>query len=153
NAGDGVRVEDSSNNVLVTGNTIADNTGKGIFVQTLARAVTVGGLQEGEPNDITGNGDKAVVFGSGTDHLLLSNNVVGNIEIWAGAVVAGAGEITGAAPMYDSGYFAVINLAEPFSFRLHGDYTQLAGGTTVVTGVTTLDVTGSVTLAGGTLTF
>jgi hypothetical protein len=75
----------------VAGNTITDNLGRGIFIHDLATAVTVGGLQQGEANSISGNGDDALVFGSGTNHFFLSNEILGTAEIWAGTYVAGAG--------------------------------------------------------------
>jgi hypothetical protein len=144
-------VDISGGSVTLLGNTISNHVGRGLFIHDSASEVTVGGLQSGEENSISGNGDDALVFASGIDHQFLSNHVVGDMEIWAGTSVDATGQVTGDASLSNAGTFTVVNL-EPFGFQLSGDFTQTAGAATVISGTTTLDVTGYVDLAGGTLT-
>jgi parallel beta-helix repeat protein len=151
NGGTAVDIEGGSSYTLA-GNTITTNTGRGVFIHDTASAVTVGGLDEGEGNSISGNGDDALVFGSGTGHLFLSNYIEGDVEIWAGSSVAGEGEVTGAVYMSNAGTFTVLDLIVPPVFQLSGDFTQTAGAVTVVSGTTTLGGTGSVDILGGTFT-
>jgi hypothetical protein len=151
NGGNAVEIAGGSNYTLL-GNTITNNTGRGVFIHDTASAATVGGLDEGEGNSISGNGDDALVFGSGTGHYFLSNYILGNVEIWAGASVAGEGAVTGAVYMSNAGTFTVLDLLVPPVFQLSGDFTQTAGAVTVVSGTTTLGGTGYVDILGGTFT-
>jgi hypothetical protein len=151
NTGSGVDIQGGSSLTLL-GNTITNNLARGVFIHDTASAVTVGGLDEGEGNSISGNGDDALVFGSGSGHLFLSNYIVGDVEIWAGSSVAGEGAVTGAVYMSNAGTFTVLDLIVPPVFQLSGDFTQTAGAVTVVSGTTTLGGTGYVDILGGTFT-
>ncbi|NYE62793.1 autotransporter-associated beta strand protein [Duganella sp. 1224] len=107
-------------------------------------------------NDISGSG-KLVKQGSGTLKLAGANSWTGGTELTAGTLEGDSVAAFGAGDVYNSGGTLVANA--PAALKLAGKYTQLSGSTTLELDVGgsaagsqgTLTVSGTATIAGGTL--
>lgn len=107
-------------------------------------------------NDISGSG-KLVKQGTGTLKLAGANSWTGGTELSAGTLQGDSVAAFGAGDVYNSGGTLVANA--PAALKLAGKYTQLAGSTTLELDIGaaaagsqgTLAVTGTATIAGGTL--
>jgi len=103
-------------------------------------------------NDISGSG-KLTKKGSGTLTLTGSNTFSGGLEVDAGTLQAASANALGAGDVYLAG--GTLASAAPSAVAVRGAFTQLAGSTLELDlgsgGAGRLAVTGTMTLAGGTL--
>ncbi len=107
-------------------------------------------------NDISGAG-KLVKQGTGTLKLAGANSWTGGTELSAGTLQGDSAGAFGAGDVYNSGGTLVANA--PSALKVAGKYTQLSTGTTLELDLGgaaagsqgTLSVTGTATIAGGTL--
>jgi autotransporter-associated beta strand protein len=107
-------------------------------------------------NDISGTG-KLVKQGTGTLKLAGANSWTGGTELTAGTLQGDSVAAFGAGDVYNSGGTLVANA--PAALKLAGKYTQLSGGTTLeldlggaaAGSAGSLTVSGTATIAGGTL--
>jgi len=106
-------------------------------------------------NDIGGSG-KLVKQGTGTLKLAGTNSWTGGTELTAGTLQGESASALGAGDVYNSG--GTLAVSAPAALKL-GKYTQLAGGTTLELALGgaaagsagTVSVSGTATIAGGTL--